>query len=153
MKKVVAALLLSTAFSMRADVWLINSRVLTVDPTTNYALLPNGVLLTAAGGAPLALDTNAISALNYTLNNPTNVATAFPSGAITATGWTNSWTNSLVVTYRGTNFQSWKKRAGALTLTNISYGLIPSGMVSVILKPGQAVVISGTSVSGFFDPL
>lgn len=74
------------------------------------------------------------------------------SVAITETGWTNIWsTNNAVIVYGGTTVSSWKKRAGALTSTNITYPVF-SGNNTVILQPGQAVVISGTGVTGSADP-
>ncbi len=97
--------------------------------------------------------TNTATAIANIAFSPTNTATAsFPSGAIAATGWTNLWTNSVIVVYRGTNVSGWKKRAAALTATNITYGLMPSGFNTVVLKPGDAIVLSGTSVTGFYDP-
>lgn len=74
------------------------------------------------------------------------------SVAIDATGWTNIWsTNNAVVVFGGTTVSSWKKRAGALTVTNITYPIF-TGNQTVILQPGQAIVISGTVVTGSADP-
>lgn len=85
----------------------------------------------------------------------TNAVASFAataSTAITATGWTNIWsTNNAVVVYGGTAVSSWKKRAGALTSTNITYPVF-TGNCTVILQPGQALVIEGTGVSGSADP-
>lgn len=75
------------------------------------------------------------------------------SVSIAATGWTNIWsTNAATVVYGGTTVSSWKKRAGALTATNITYPVF-TGNNTVILQPGQAIVISGTGVSGSAEPL
>ncbi len=113
--------------------------------SNNVYASSNGLLVSIIGSNAIAV------AFADALANPTNTATAsYPSGAIASTGWTNTWTNSLVVTYRGTNVSGWKKRAGALTSTNISYGVNANG--TVILKPGQAIVLSGTGVTGSYDP-
>lgn len=78
---------------------------------------------------------------------------AVASVAIDTTGWTNIWsTNNAVIVYGGTAVSSWKKRAGALTTTNITYPVF-TGNCTVILQPGQALVTSGTSVTGSADPL
>ncbi len=77
---------------------------------------------------------------------------AVASVAIDPTGWTNIWsTNNASVVFGGTAVSAFKKRAGALTATNITYPVF-TGNQTVHLQPGQAVVISGTAVTGTADP-
>ena len=71
--------------------------------------------------------------------------------AIATTGWTNTWNISASVVYGGTTVSSWKKRADSLTATNITY-VVFTGANSVNLRPGEALVVSGTGVSGTAEP-
>ncbi len=114
----------------------------TVDPGANSLLVAGSI----TGGSITA--TNSLLATNG-IASFASVA----SVAIDSTGWTNIWsTNNAVVVFGGTTVSSWKKRAGSgLTSTNIVYPLF-TGNQTVILQPGQAVVISGTAVSGSADP-
>src|SRR6266576_6404912 len=77
------------ALCLRADVWLIHAQVLTVDPSTNYAVLPNGVVLTLPGGVPVPWDTNSVTALVsnkvFTASNSLQTAIADSNSVTVAT--------------------------------------------------------------------
>ena len=72
---------------------------------------------------------------------------AAPS-AIAATGYTNTMGIPCQVVYGGTTVSSWIKRSGALTSTNDTIPMFSSGNCTVPLLAGDALVISGTGVSG-----
>ena len=105
------------------------------------------------GTGSLRVTNNATIGGSLTVTNGLASFAAVASVAIDTTGWTNIWsTNNAVIVYGGTAVSSWKKRAGALTTTNITYPVF-TGNCTVILQPGQALVTSGTSVTGSADPL
>jgi hypothetical protein len=107
-----------------------------------------------ASAPRIAWDANGVVAIAQSLLVTNGIASFSPvaSVAIAATGWTNFWsTNNAVIVFGGTAVNSFKKRAGALTSTNITYPVF-TGNSTVILQPGQALVISGTSVTGSADP-
>ncbi len=81
MKTLLVAILMLSGIPTMADVWLIDARVLTVDGTTNYAVLPTGVGLTNAL-TPL----NATNALNASLRNGSFTTNIGNIGKIVANG-------------------------------------------------------------------
>jgi len=85
------SLLLACPARIKADVWVIHAHVLTVDPTTNYAVLPNGVQFTLPDGVPafetkgaVQDATNALATDLRTVLAQTNIMAANVVGLSTA---------------------------------------------------------------------